>query len=107
MPATAQKQLDAFIDRFDPQIAALGRKALAHMRKRLPGAIAMVYDNYNALVIGFGPMDKVSATPLAVALYPRWINLFFLYGGRLPDPEKLLKGSGARVRSIRLEASPR
>jgi hypothetical protein len=103
MPATSQQQLDTFIDRFDPEVAALGRKALVHMRKRLPGAVVMVYDNYNALAIGFGPVDKVSTTPLSIALYPRWINLFFLYGVRLPDPEKLLKGSGARVRSIRLD----
>jgi hypothetical protein len=98
---TAQQQLDAFIDRYDPTIAALGRKALAHMRRRLPGASVTVYDNYNALAIGFGPAGK--AAPLAVTLYPRWVTLFFLFGVRLPDPHKLMKGSGSRVRSIRLE----
>jgi hypothetical protein len=101
MPATAQQQLDGFIDKFDPRIAALARKALAHMRKRLPGALVTVYDNYNALAIGFGPPGKPA--PLSIALYPRWINLFFLFGARLPDPHKLMKGSGSRVRSIRLE----
>lgn len=101
---TAQQQLDGFIDKFDPKVAALGRKALAHMRKRLPGALVTVYDNYNALAIGFGPTGgKQSVTPLSIALYPRWINLFFLFGVRLPDPERLLKGSGSRVRSIRLD----
>jgi hypothetical protein len=101
MPATAQQQLDGFIDKFDPKIAALARKALAHMRKRLPGAMVTVYDNYNALAIGFGPPGK--AAPLSIALYPRWINLFFLFGVRLPDPHKLMTGSGSRVRSIRLD----
>jgi hypothetical protein len=101
MPATPQQQLDGFIDRYDPEIAALGRKALAHMRKRLPGAAVTVYDNYNALAIGFGPPGK--AAPLSIALYPRWINLFFLFGARLPDPHGLMKGSGSRVRSIRLD----
>jgi hypothetical protein len=104
MPATAEQQLDEFIGRYDPKIAALARKALAHMKKRLPGALVTVYDNYNALAIGFGPITgKQSATPLSIALYPRWINLFFMFGVRLPDPHKLMKGAGARVRSIRLE----
>jgi hypothetical protein len=103
MPATPQQQLQAFLDKYDPEIAALGRKALAHMRKRLPGAVATVYDNYNALAIGFGPEAKASAMPLSIALYPRWVTLFFMQGAKLDDPEKLMTGSGSRVRSIRLD----
>ncbi len=85
-------------------VAALGRKLLAYMRKRLPGAVCLIYDNYNALAIGFGDNDKVSSAPLSIALYPRWINLFFLQGAALPDPANLLKGSGSRVRSIRIDS---
>jgi hypothetical protein len=103
MPSTPQQQLDAFFDKFEPKIAAQGRKAFAHMRKRLPGAVAAVYDNYNALAIGFGPEPKTSAMPLSIALYPRWVTLFFLKGAKLDDPKKLLKGSGSTVRSIRLD----
>ena len=99
---TAQQQLDTFLAKYDPKIARLGRQVLAHMGKRVPGAINLVYDNYNALVIGFGPAAKVSATPLSVALYPRWINLFFLMGAALPDPDGILQGKGSRVRSVRI-----
>ena len=63
----------------------------------------MVYDNYNALVIGFGPTERASEAIFSIALYPRWVTLFFLNGKGLPDPQKLLKGSGARVRHIVLE----
>jgi hypothetical protein len=103
MPTTPQQQLEAFFDKYDPEIATLGRKALAHMRKRLPGAVATVYDNYNALAIGFGPEAKASAMPLSIALYPRWVTLFLMQGAKLDDPEKLMTGSGSRVRSIRLD----
>jgi hypothetical protein len=98
----AQAQLDGFLDKYDPKVAALGRKALTLMRKRLPGAIELVYDNYNALAIGFSHIDKVRATPFSIALYPRWITLFFLHGAALPDPKRLLQGSGSTVRSIRI-----
>jgi hypothetical protein len=107
MSASPQQQLDTFIDRYDREIAALGRKALAHMRKRLPGAVAAVYDNYNALAIGFGPEAKVSKMPLSIALYPRWVTLFFMQGAKLDDPEKLMTGSGSQVRSIRLDGAAR
>jgi hypothetical protein len=101
--ANARAQLEGFIDKYDPKVAALGRKAFALMRKRLPGALELVYDNYNALAVGFSGVDKVSRTPLSIALYPRWITLFFLMGAALPDPERRLEGKGSTVRSIRIE----
>jgi hypothetical protein len=100
---SAQARLDAFVSRYSPEIAALARAALAKMRARLPGAVELVYDNYNALVIGFGPTERASDAIFSIALYPRWVSLFFLRGATLPDPGKLLQGSGKQVRHIVLE----
>jgi hypothetical protein len=99
----ARAHMEAAIDKYNPTIAALGRKALALMRKRLPGAIEMVYDNYNAFGVGFSGVDKSSKIPLSIVLYPRWITLFFMKGNALPDPERRLEGKGSTVRSIRIE----
>ena len=80
-------QLDAFLDKFTPDIAAQARIALRRMRARLPGAIELVYDNYNALAIGFSPTDRTSDAIFSIALFPRWVSLFFLMNGpRLRDP---------------------
>jgi len=89
-----QQQLDFFLDKFTPEIAALARRTLARMRQRLPGAVEFVYDNYYALAIGFGPTERPSEAVLSVVLYPRWILLYFLQGAVLPDPAGLLKGAG-------------
>src|SRR5262245_28068097 len=105
--AEAAEQLEVFIGRYDPAIAALGRKLIAAMKKRLPGAVVTIWDNYNALAIGFGPDEKVRTTPLSIVLYPRWVTLFFLLGAHLPDPEKLLQGKGSTVRSIRIDSPAR
>ena len=102
---TPKQQLDSFLAKYDPEIAALGRRILGKMRRRLPGAVEIVYDNYNALVIGFGPTERPSEAVFSIALYPRWINLFFLDGAVLPDPHGRLKGSGNQVRSVRLETA--
>ena len=80
----------------------IGANALVRLRKRVPGAIEMVYDNYNALVIGFGPNERPSDALFSIVLYPNYVRLFFLSGASLDDPEGLLQGSGRLVRSIRL-----
>src|SRR5580693_4646998 len=92
--------LAAFLAKYDPAIAIIARAALERLRKRLPGATEIVYDNYNALAVGFGPGDRASEAIFSIAVYPRWVSLFFLQGARLKDPAKLLKGSGSRVRHI-------
>jgi hypothetical protein len=100
---TPRQQLDTFLKRYDPAIAKLGNAAVAKLRKRLPSATALVYDNYNALVIGFTP-DRPSDAFISIALYPKWVTLFFLHGTLLADPHKILVGSGKQVRGIRLES---
>jgi hypothetical protein len=93
------------MSRYRPEIAATARAALVRLRRQVPGAVEMVYDNYNALVVGFGPSDRASEAVVSIALYPRWVTLFFLEGAELPDPKGLLRGSGTRVRSITLETA--
>ena len=96
-------ELAGFIAKFSPGVASRARAVLAKMRKRLPGAIELVYDNYNALAIGFGPSERTSEIIFSIALYPRWVSIFFAGGPSLPDPEKLLRGSGTTVRHIVLD----
>jgi hypothetical protein len=101
----AEAQLEGFIDKYTPEIAAVTRACLAKMRRRLPGAAVAIYDNYNALAVGFGPSDKPREAIFSIVPYPRWVTLFFLQGAGLPDPHGLLKGAGKVVRSIRLESA--
>ena len=93
-------QLDEFISKYSPEVQELARAALAKMRKRLPGAVQLIYDNYNALVIAFGATDRRSDIVLSIVLYPRWVSLFFMHGAALPDPQKLLRGTGQAIRHI-------
>jgi hypothetical protein len=98
----AERQLESFIDKFTPQVAALTRALLAKMKSRIPGAQILVYDNYNALAIGFCRNDKAGQAILSLAVMPRWVTLCFLWGATLSDPHHLLKGEGKRVRNVRL-----
>ena len=103
---TPESQLAKFMARFTPEVAALGEAALAKMRARFPNAIQMVYDNYNFLVIGFGPTERASEAIFSLALFARGVSLCFLQAAaKLPDPKKLLIGSGKQARHIRLETA--
>jgi hypothetical protein len=96
----AAARLEGFIDRFSEPVAADARAAIARMREVLPGAVTLVYDNYNALAVGFGVNDKRAGLVFSIALYPRWVSLFLMRGPELDDPHGLLKGVGDTVRHI-------
>jgi hypothetical protein len=100
---TPERRLAAFLARYDPKVAACGRMARRKLRALLPGAVELVYDNYNALVIGFGPSEKTSEAAFSIALYPRWVTLFFLDGVHLSDPKRILLGDGKQVRRLVIE----
>ena len=102
---TNAAQIAGFIARYTPEMAAAISACRHRLRERVPRGFELVYDNYNALAIGYAWADKASASLVSIAGYPRWVTLFFLYGKGLPDPDGLLEGQGVRVRSIRL-ASP-
>ena len=101
-PPTAAAQLKSFLAKFAPAARAEMKAAHATMRKLLPGAVEMVYDNWNGLVIGFGPTDRASEAVLSIVVLPDHVTLCFLQGKKLPDPQTLLRGEGNQVRHIRL-----
>jgi hypothetical protein len=102
---SAEEQLAGFIARYTPEIADQAHEILAKMRTLLPGATELVYDNYNALAIGWGPSERMAEVIFSIALFPRWVSLFFFQGVRLPDPHKRLKGNGRQARHIVLEGA--
>lgn len=94
-----------FIAKFTPEMAKRIRAARAKTRKRIPQALELVYDNYNFFVIGYGPSEKAGDAIFSLAAQAKGLSLCFLQGARLPDPKRLLRGSGNVVRSIQLETA--
>ena len=100
--STAEEQLRSFIDKFEPQHRATVRAARKALRKRFPTANELVYDNYNFFVIGFGPTERPSDCFVSIAAAANGVGLCFLQGARLPDPAKILSGSGKQTRFVKL-----
>lgn len=105
--ATPEAQLRAFIAKFSPADQRRIRAVRTAIRERLPTANELVWDNYNFLVIGYSPNDRPLDSVLSIAARADGIGLCFIYGRRLPDPERLLEGSGKQTRMLRLESADR
>jgi hypothetical protein len=102
---SAATQLASFIAKFDPAVAKLIRTSRAAMRKRLPTALELVYDNYNFFVIGYSSSERASDCVVSLAAGPNGVSLSFYYGASLPDPDGILLGSGSQNRFVRLESA--
>lgn len=100
---STKSQVSAFIAKFSPDVASRFRKARVELRALFPRGFELVYDNHNAFGCGYSFSPKNSGVVVSLVAYPRWVTLFFFCGVKLPDPERILNGSGSRIRSVRLD----
>ena len=103
--ASPAKQLAGFIRKYHASVARLARTTRAAMRKRLPTANELVYDNYQFLAIGFSSTERPSDCVVSLAVSPTGVVLSFYYGATLPDPQGILLGSGKQNRFVRLPSA--
>ncbi len=103
-PVDAEKQLKGFIDKFEPKHQALLRAVRTALRKRFPSAFELVYDNYNFLALGYSPSERTSDAIVSIAAAANGVGLCFVHGASLPDPKKILLGSGNQTRFIRIDS---
>jgi hypothetical protein len=102
--ADAERQLKTFIARFEPRHQTLIRTVRKALRKCFPTACELAYDNYNFFVIGYGPTERPSDCIVSMAAAANGVGLCFIHGAHLPDPCKLLLGSGKQTRFLRLDS---
>jgi len=102
---TASFQIASFIAKFDPANAKLIRACRSAMRKRLPSANELVYDNYNFFVIGYSASERPSDCVVSLAAAANGVGLSFYYGATLPDPDGILLGTGTQNRFVRLPSA--
>ncbi|MFT3808242.1 hypothetical protein [Arenimonas sp.] len=100
---TLEAQAQALIAKFAPAHVELTGAVRQKLRKRLPGACEIVYEYRSWFVISYSPNDHGYEGVLGIRGDAEGVKLFFNRGKELPDPQKLLKGSGRLVRSVDLE----
>jgi len=102
---TPEAQLRASIDKLEAKNQKLFRSVRAAVRERLPTANELAYDYGHALVIGYAPAEQGIDSVVAVRASATGVALYFSQGPELPDPSRLLRGSGKQTRFIQVEAA--
>lgn len=102
---SAEAELRGLIAKFASAHQRLIGAMRRSLRKRLPTTHEVVYEyvNLGAVVISFSPNERGYEGVLGIRADANGVKLFFGRGKELPDPEKLLQGSGGQVRWIDVE----
>jgi hypothetical protein len=95
---TPAVQLRFLIGKFGPNEQNLIRAIRSAMRKRLPTANELVYDYTTFFVVSYSATEHPSDAIAATAARPDGMRLNLMNKQPLPDPNKLLTGSGKRAR---------
>ena len=105
MAAGNEKTLAGFIAKFEPKTQALIRSVRRTLRRRLPTANELVWDNYNFFVIGYSATERPSDTVVSLVAASNGVGLSFYRGATLPDPKGILLGEGKQNRFLRLDSA--
>ena len=101
---SAEAELRALAATFAPAHLRLIGAMRRRLRKGLPSAHEVVYEYRDFLVISYSPNERGYEGLLAIRASANGVKLYFNRGKELPDPAKLLQGSGSQTRSIDLES---
>ena len=98
--------VDSFVDfissyHYDVQQTAAAAREL--IKEMLPEAIEQV--DATSKIIVYGGSRTYSGLVCAIAPQKTYVNLMFSRGAELPDPEKLLEGTGKRARHVKLKTA--
>jgi len=102
---SAEAELRGFIAKFAPAHQRLMGAMRRWLRKRLPAAHELVYEYHDFFVISYSPSERGYEGVLAIRASANGVRLYFNRGKELPDPAKLLQGSGNQTRWIHLEGA--
>jgi hypothetical protein len=102
---SAEAQLRGHIAKFAPAHQKLVGAARRWLRKRLPTAHEVVYEYRDCFVISCSPSERGYEGVLAIRASAEGVRLYFNRGKGLPDPAKLLRGTGTQTRWIHLEGA--
>ena len=102
---SVEAQLRGLIAKFAPAHQRLIGAVRRWLRKRLPTSHELVYEYRDFFVISCSPNEHGYEGVFAIRASANGVRLYFNFGKGLPDPEKLLRGSGTQTRWIHLQGA--
>lgn len=96
------RELLIFLKPFKPELSKLVLWLREFVWDLYPSVNELIYDNYNAVAIGWSPTDRVgySFCNVSVMRTNESIQFGFYWGSQIEDPEKQLIGNGKQYRYL-------
>lgn len=93
-------EFNALVKQFSPPVQRLARAARQFVRKEMPASVEQVKTGWHA--VWYGTTPKMADIVVVIHLQDRYVNLEFARGATLPDPSKLLEGTGKNMRHVKI-----
>lgn len=89
-----------FLAPYDHDVQQLALAVRRFVIEHIPHMTEIVYDAPTAVAIAFTPSGRFKEAICHVSVYADHVNLGFNRGADLPDPGRLLQGSGKTIRHL-------
>ena|SRR2546421_3512725 len=96
-------ELLEFLCRYDPAIQSLALGLRRVVLEEMAPCHEYIFAMRSKVVLLYGPTERVIADCIcSVAVFRRHVNLQFHRGSDLPDRQRILTGTGKRMRHVKL-----
>ena len=92
---------DEIVQGVSPKVRDLAFQARELIREVYPAVVEVPWPKQRVIGYGVGP-KKMSEHFGYISVSKDHINIGFMYGAELPDPDKLLGGTGKLLRHVRI-----
>ena len=101
MPTKESKaDFDKLLSKYSPAVRALAKKARAAVLDVFPEANEKTYWGWSNT--WYGASEKTMDAVFTISPMKTYVQLFFLRGTELSDPDKLLEGTGKKLRHVNI-----
>lgn len=87
------KELKLFLKPYSKQVQDIVLWLRDFVWNLYPSSNELIYDNYNAVAIGWSVSDKMGGTFCTISAWNEYAHFGFYYGNEISDPEKRLSGT--------------
>jgi hypothetical protein len=88
--------IEAWLDAQPSELSSAARKWFNVMRQCGPDVRELIHDGYATVCVQDAPFAYVG-------VFKAHVNVGFFHGATLPDPERLLEGTGKHMRHVKLK----
>lgn len=104
MPTKESKaDFDKLLSRYSPDIRATSKMMRAFVLKAFPDAFEKTYWGWSNTWYGFS--DKSEDMVFSINPIKSYVQLYFIRGTELSDPDGLLEGTGKKLRHVNIKSA--